>query len=106
MADLSSISGDDSKLLPAISLSSGDTWDGIWFENSSDFSTTSINTSSWLGLPNALLWSFASGDDLRHLSFNGVLGVSLSPGDDSGLSCTGRALNLSLSLGDDAVTSS
>ena len=107
MADLSSISGDDSKLLPAISLSSGDKWGRTWFKDSSDFSTTSINSSSWLGLANALLRSFVSGDDSTPpLSLDGVLGVSLSTGEDSGLSCTEGGLNLSLGLGDDTVTSS
>lgn len=103
---LSSISGDDSKLLPATSLSSGDKWERTWFEDSSDFSTTSINSSSWFGLANAL-WSFVSGDDpTPPLSLDGVLGVSLSTGEESGLSCTGRGLNLSLGMGDDAVKSS
>lgn len=60
---------------------------------------------SWLGLANALLWSFVSGDDPTHLSFVGVPGVFLSTGEDSGLSCTGGGLNLSLSL-HETVTSS
>lgn len=67
-------------------------------------SATSINSSSWLGLANGLLWSFVSEDDpTPPLSFEGVVGVSLST-DDSGLFCTG-GLNLSLSI-DDAVISS
>lgn len=103
---LSSISGDDSKLLPAISSSSGDTCDKTWFEDSSDFSITSINSSPWFGLAEGLLWSFVSGDDpTLPLSFTGVLGMSLSTGEDSGLFCPGEELNLSLSL-HDAVTSS
>lgn len=78
----------------------------IWFEDSSDFSTTSINSSSWFGLAKGLLWSFVAGDDpTLPLSFTGVLGMSLSTGEDSGLFCPGEELNLSLSL-DDAVTSS
>lgn len=68
-------------------------------------SATSINSSSWLGLANGLLWPFVSGDDpTPPLSFEEVLGVSLSTGEDSGLFCTG-GLNLSLSI-DDAVISS
>lgn len=104
---LSSISGDDSKLLPATSLSSGDRWERTCFEDSSDFSTTSINSSSWPGFANTL-WSFGSGDDPTPppLSPEGVLGISLSTGEESGLSCTGRGLDLSLDLGEDAVISS
>lgn len=104
---LSSISGDDSKLFPATSLSSGDKWERACFEDSSDFSTTSINSSSWLGLANTL-WSFVSGDDPTPppLSLDGVLGISRSTGEESGFSCTGRGLNLSLGLGEDTVISS
>lgn len=53
-----------------------------------------------------LFWSLVSGDDPAPLiSLSGVLGMSLSTGEDSGLTCT-KGLNLSLGLGDDAVTSS
>lgn len=87
-------------------MSSGDTWDKTWFEDTSDLSATSINSSSWLGLADGLLWSFVSGDDPTPLlSFEEVLGVSLSTGEGSGLFCTGGGLNLSLSI-DDAVISS
>lgn len=86
-ADLPSISGDDSKLLLAISLSSGDKWGRIWLEDSSAFSVTSIDSSSWLDLANTLLWSFVSGDDpTPPLSLEAVSGVSLITGEDSGLS--------------------
>lgn len=74
---------------------------------SSDFSTTSINSSSWLDVGNALFCSFVSGDDPAPLlSLDGVLGASLNTSEDSGLSCTGKGLNLSLCLGGDAVASS
>lgn len=74
---------------------------------SSDFSTTSINSSSWLDVGNALFCSFVSGDDpVPLLSLDGVLGASLNTSEDSGLSCTGKGLNLSLCLGGDAVASS
>lgn len=97
---------DESKLLPTISLSSGDTWDRTWFEDSSDFSTTSINSSSWLALVNGLLWSLVSGDDpTPPLSFDEFLDVSLSTVEDSGIFCTGGGFNLSLSR-DDVVISS
>lgn len=67
-------------------------------------SATSIN-SSWLGLANGLLWSFVSGDDATPpLSFEKILGVSLSTGEDSGLFCTG-GLNLSLSIDDEVISS-
>lgn len=86
MVGLSSISRDDSTLLPYISLSSGDKWGRTWFEDSSDFSN-SINSSSWLGLANTLLRSFLSGDDpTLPLSPDEVLAVSLSTGENSGLS--------------------
>lgn len=45
-AGLSSTSGDNPKLLPATSLRSGDKWGRTWMEGSSDFSVTSINSSS------------------------------------------------------------
>lgn len=86
-------------------MSSEETWDKTWFEDTSDLSANSINSSSWLGLADGLLWSFVSGDDPTPLSFEEVLGVSSSTGEDSGLFCTGGGLSLSLSI-DDAVISS
>lgn len=68
-------------------------------------STTSINSSSWLGLANGLLWSFVSEDDpTPPLSFEELLGVSLRTGEDSGLFCTG-GLNFSLSIEDEVISS-
>lgn len=67
-------------------------------------SATSINSSSWLGLANGLLWSFVSGDDpTPPLSFEEVLGVCLRTGEDSGLFCIG-GLNLSPSI-DEVISS-
>lgn len=105
-AGLSSISGDDSKLLPVISLVSGDKWGRGWLRDSSDFSATSIISSSWLFLASGLLWSFVSGDDPRPpLSLDGVRAASLNTGEKSDLSCT-RGLSLSLGGGDEAVAPS
>lgn len=105
-AGISSASGDDSKLLPVISFISGDKWGRDWLKGSSALSTTSIISSSWLFLPNGLLWSFASGDDpTPPLSLEGVLAVSLNTGENSALFCP-RGLGLSLGLGDEATESS